>query len=184
MAISMAEPMMEGTNSKYFAPKNICGYGTPIILEESEHGTIKILIKGQGRVRLIKQTSMVPHPVFQAQIIEDTSKEFIYCHDRLERLREILFNWLDETILDVKEREAFKLGLRTIHQVVDYVSLFLIQDREIRQILLENTSLFERISILNSLLQGDLPLLEDTLVAEALKRYDNLGLEEHLAAGH
>lgn len=184
VAISMAEPMLAEAQAKCFAPKDICGYGIPVILEESPEGTLKVLIKGQGRVRLIKPTTVVPYTLYQAQTIEDTSKEFIYCHDRVERLREILYNWLDETIFDAHERESFKQGLRTIHQVVDYVSLFLIQDREIRQILLENTSLFERISMLNLLLQGEAPLSEDTMVAKALKHYDNLGLEESVVSGH
>lgn len=186
VAIAMAEPMVNAghvDSAPFYAPRTICGYGSPVILEEGLEGTLKIIIRGVGRARLIKPVSQVPYPVYSAQKIEDTTKEFIYCHDRLERLRDILFNWLDETIVDSKERESFKLGLRTIHQVVDYVSLFLIQDREIRQILLENTSLFERISILNSLLQGDLPLAEDNMVAEALKRYDNLNITAQ-ASGH
>lgn len=184
IAISMAEPMLGESQSKCFAPKDICGYGTPIILEESAEGTLKVLIRGQGRVRLVRPTTVLPYTIYQAQLIEDTSKEFIYCHDRVDRLREILYNWLDETIYDSNEREAFKQGLRTIHQVVDYVCLFIIQDREIRQILLENTSLFERISMLNLLLQGETPLSEDSLVAKALKNYDMLGLQESMVSGH
>lgn len=188
IGISMADPVLEqnsgpGQSAPFYAPRSVCGYGVPVILEEGAEGTLKIIIRGVGRARLIRPIAQLPYPIYTAQKIEDRAKEYIYCHDRLERLRDILFNWLDETIIDSKEREAFKQGLRTIHQVVDYVSLFLIQDRDIRQILLENTSLFERISILNSLLQGDYPLTEDSIVAEALKSYDTLAATAQ-AANH
>jgi len=51
-------------------------------------------------------------------------------------------------------------------------------DRQIRQLLLENTSLHERIQILSSLLRGSYPDCEDSLVVDAIKDFE-YGEVEH-----
>ena len=77
-------------------------------------------------------------------------------------------------VSDQKERDNFFKNLKSVHHIVDYISMFLIQDPQIRQMLLETTSLFERIKTLNLLLQGEAPFSENGHAAEVMKNYESI----------
>ena len=89
-------------------------------------------------------------------------------------MKKILNSWLIVAVSDQKERDNFFKNLKSVHHIVDYISMFLIQDPEIRQMLLETTSLFERIKTLNLLLQGENPFSENSHAADVIKNYESI----------
>src|SRR5690606_33744177 len=76
-----------------------------------------------------------------------------------------------ENIDDSIEREIFLSTITTAKHVVDAVSMYMIVDSEIRQLLLENVHFSERVQMLATLLKNDLGH-EDSSVADALKTFE------------
>lgn len=183
IGISMAEPLVYIYGHRRPSPKNICGVGKPIILEELYDGTLKVLVKGFGRVKLGQVQQNLPYLIYECEEYNDRHDEEGFLADtKLERLKGLLDTWILETITDSIERQHFQENIASIHQVVDYVCMFLIQDHEMRQLLLENTSLTERIQMLDTLLKGPSPFYEDSTAVQAIKNYEIL--EKTAKVGH
>lgn len=183
VGVSMAEPLVYIYGHRRPAPKNICGIGKPIILEELYDGTLKVLIKGFGRVKLGQVQQNLPYLIYECEEYSDIQDERGFVSDsKVERLKGLLDQWMLETISDSMERENFQENISSIHQVIDYICMFLIQDHEMRQLLLENTSLTERIQMLDTLLKGPTPFLEDMTAVQAIKNYEIL--EKTAKVGH
>lgn len=174
LGISMAEPVEDVAGVTRYTPKRIATMGKPILLEENDDGSIKILVKGEKRVELIHTEQNIPYLIYKCRLIPD-QKEYgplKFDSPQISRLRDILNQWVEDTIDDSLERETFFQSLHSIHHILDYLSMFMIGDRHIRQLLLENTSLHERIQMLSSLLKGEYPEGEDTIVANAIKDFE------------
>ncbi|MBK22417.1 MAG: hypothetical protein CME70_00305 [Halobacteriovorax sp.] len=183
VGISMAEPLVYIYGHRRPSPKNICGIGKPIILEELYDGTLKVLIKGFGRVKLEQVQQNLPYLIYECEEYNDQPElNGFIADDKIERLKGLLDSWILETITDSVEREHFQENISSMKQVVDYISMFLIQDHEMRQLLLENTSLNERIQMLDTLLKGPVPFLEDTTAVQAIKSFEIL--EKTAKVGH
>jgi hypothetical protein len=104
------------------------------------------------------------------------------CDSKVERLKGLLDDWVLETISDSVERKHFQDKINSIREVIDYISMFLIKDHEMRQLLLENTSLNERIQMLDTLFKGPAPYIEDIAVTRAIKSFEIL--ERTAKVGH
>lgn len=184
IGISMAEPVREirGEVSKgtpRYSPQRIATMGKPVLLEENEDGSIRILVKGERRIELLQVEQNLPYLIYRVRTLPDTRELSGMAFDspHIERLKDILNNWVEDTIEDSLERESFFQTLHSIHHIMDYLSMFMIEDSHVRQLLLENRSLHERIQMLSSLLRGENPESEDALVATALKDFENGELE-------
>ncbi len=175
IAVALAEPIPSENNmiSKY-SPLRIATKGKPILLEENEDGSLKIIVRGESRIELLKVEQNIPYLIYQVREIPDRREgnQFHFDAPKIERLKDILFHWLDDTVRDSVEREVFIESLESLHHIIDYLSMFLVQDRSMRQLLLENCSLHERVQILSTLLRGDYPDCEDDLVLTALKEFE------------
>lgn len=174
IGISMAEPIEELSGPPRYSPQRIATMGKPILLEENEDGSLKILMKGEKRVELLTTEQNLPYLIYKVRILPDLrEKQSLTLNShQIERLRDILHQWVGDTIEDSLERESFFQTLESVHHIVDYLAMFLIGDRHIRQLLLENRSLHERIQILSSLLRGEYPDCEDHLVVNAIKEFE------------
>ena len=182
IGIALAEPMApnrKGQKTKY-SPKNICSIGIPVIVEPFNEGTLKILIKGVKKVKLLSIHQNLPFLIFEAEDSIDRPQSTIMNGGEVERLRNILDLWLEENISDTTERESFQDNLKTLAHIVDYMCMFLIQDVSMRQKLLENNCLVERVRILNLLLKDSNPFEEDLLTVDAFKNFENLELTAKL----
>lgn len=180
IGISMAEPIEERSGSPRYSPQRVATMGKPILLEEHEDGSLKILVKGEQRIELISVEQNIPYLIYKVRTIPDIreSSAIAFESPHIERLKEILDNWMEDTIEDSLERETFLQTLNTLHHIMDYLAMFMVADRHIRQLLLENRSLHERIQMLSSLLRGEYPDCEDTLVVNAIKDFE-YGEMEH-----
>ncbi len=183
VGISMAEPLVYIFGHKRPTPKNICGIGKPIILEELYDGTLRVLIKGFGKVRLGAVEQNLPYLIYNCEEYPDIKDTYGLVSDsKIERLKALLDNWILETISDSVERKIFQEKINSATEVMDYISMFLIKDEEMRQLLLENTSLNERIQMLDTLLKGHAPYFEDISATHAIKSFEVL--EKMAKVGH
>ena len=181
----MAITMMSVNGSPFSSVQQhfqVCSVGKPIILEEMSDGGIKALIKGVERVKLLTPQQHLPYLICNAEVYYDQLESEVVIGSSVERLKKILNDWLVENIPSSVERQVFTQSLISVYHVVDYVSMFLIQDTEIRQLLLENTSIYERIQMLNSLLKESKPFSEDPTVVSAIKNFETL--ESSAKFGH
>ncbi|MBT7608182.1 MAG: LON peptidase substrate-binding domain-containing protein [Bacteriovoracaceae bacterium] len=184
IGISLAQPIKNqriGERTK-FTPSDICSIGSPVIVAPLNEGTLKILIKGVKRVKLLSIHQNLPFLIFEAEDFIDEQKATIMSGGEVERLRTILELWLIENINDTIERESFNENLKTLSHIVDYICMFLIQDVMMRQSLLENNCLGDRVRILNLLLKDCNPFEEDLLIVDAFKDFEKL--EKYAKAEH
>jgi uncharacterized protein len=182
ISMALAEPTAPNRKvqrTKY-SPKNICSIGVPVIVEPFNEGTLKILIKGVKRVKLLSIHQNLPFLIFEAEDYLDHPKATVMNGGVVERLRNILDLWLEENICDTTERESFQENLKSLAHIVDYMCMFLIQDVCMRQKLLENNCLIERVRILNLLLKDSNPFEEDLLTIDAFKNFEDLELTAKL----
>jgi len=182
LVVTMAEHHGVYKSFDEYGHKKIGSAGKPIVLEELPDGTLKVLIKGVCRVSLKTVVQNLPYLVCEADELHDSIESEQMLGSQVERLKDILNSWLCENIPDSVEREIFSQSLISIYHIIDYVCMFLIRDRDIRQLLLENTSLYERIQMLNTLLQEPHPYLENQSVVSAIKSYEIL--EKTAKFGH
>ncbi|MEC7277645.1 MAG: LON peptidase substrate-binding domain-containing protein [Bdellovibrionota bacterium] len=174
LGISMAEPREDVEGSLLYSPSRIATMGKPILLEELEDGSLKILVEGRQRIELMHAEQNIPYLVYRVITLPDTKSTVPLTFDssQVSRLKEILDKWVEDTIEDSLERKSFQESLKGIHPIIDYLSMFMVGDFEVRQLLLENTNLHERIQMLSTLLRGDYPDCEDNLVADAVKDFE------------
>lgn len=151
--------------------KGVGTLGRILSLEETRDGKVKAMIQGVRRTQMIELYQDSPFPVYATTEFNDRPSISRFDSDRLES---ILKDWLRRHISDSQERAAFMKDMDTPEKLVDYVSLFLIRDVEIKQLLLECASLNERAKMLNSLLIGEHPEMEDALISHAIKDYEYL----------
>ena len=178
MAISLAQPVAiskkhnQFLNRVQYRPSYICGVGKPMIIEEFGEKAIKVLIKGTGKIELLNLTQNLPYPAFEAKYIEEKGLASGFSNNLVERINSILREWININVGDSLEREAFFKGLTSVDHILDYVCMLLIQDRDIRQFMLETNSLYEKIHIINLLLTDASPLRENKTMVKALKHFE------------
>jgi Lon protease-like protein len=182
LVVTMAEHHGVYKSFNEYGHKKVGSAGRPIILEELPDGTLKVLIKGVCRVTLETVIQNLPYLVCEAEELHDEIETETMMGPQVERLRDILNSWLGDNIPDSVEREIFCQSLISIYHIIDYVCMFLIRDRDIRQLLLENRSLYERIQMLNTLLQEPHPYIENPNAVSAIKSYEIL--EKTAKFGH
>jgi uncharacterized protein len=155
--------------------KAICTIGHPTILEESvDKRAIKVFIKGDRRVRLLGRSNIFPYNEYNFEEYEDSKEPFLISTNKLENLQELLNHWLILNISDLDYREQFCEGLETAYHLIDNICLYLVEDPEVKQILLECRSLAERISLLDAILNRANSNYETTLTYRSIKAYENM----------
>ena len=182
LVISMAEPIGTSEDGEHYTPQAIATMGKPMMLEDLEDGSIRVIITGQQRVELVSVEQNLPYLVYRVRLLPDQKESQLMELEgpQIERLRSLLNAWIDDSIYDSLERETFLESLDSLHHLIDYVSMYLINDRLMKQIVLENRSLHDRVQQLYSLLRGDYPDCEDSLVALAMKDYESVELRSKL----
>ena len=161
-------------HSSYMFPKNICAIGSFEIIPSTQENVLRILIHGQKRVEIKSLVQNVPYPICHAAEIPDVFEENFFFNGKVERLNNIFNQWINQHITDSIERDLFTDKITSIKQVIDYISMFIIQDFEIKLILLKCNSTFERIEMLNILLNSSNPFIEDQIVVNAIKQFEDI----------
>jgi Lon protease-like protein len=173
IAVSWAQEQVRWDGKIKYNPQMVCTATKPVIIEEQVDG-LKIMMHGQFRAKLTHVIQNLPTLIFEAYPLPDQKENIVLPHDIIQKLKIIFDKWLVETIQDSLEREHFQKQIQTLQQIVDHICLYVIQDKETKQLLLETCSLKERLYMLNGLLRGEDPLSEDVLVRNALKNFEQL----------
>lgn len=178
IAVSLAQPLTthsfhkKGISKTQYRPSGVSGYGTPFIIESYENKAVKVLIRGVGKVILKEPVQSLPYPTFRAEYLHDREENIEFNNNAIQRINTILQNWVSINVTNSVEQEAFYSNLKSVFHVVDYVAMLMIQDRDIKQVLLETDSLFERVSMLNALLDRSGQVLENLDTANAIKHFE------------
>ena len=154
--------------------KKVGTLGKIIVIEKNSDNSITALVQGLLRVKLLSQEQHLPYPLYLCEELFDMSDEVTFLDNSLERLHKVLENWLSRHVSSVKEREKFIKDLNRPQKLINYLCMFMIKDNELKEILLENTSLAERIRLLDALLKGRSPDTEDQDMGMAIKNFERL----------
>lgn len=160
----------QGENSKPIATM-----GKILQIEERHDGSLKVLLKGLRRVYLDKVVQQIPFPIYGASAYNDFDREHFESKGRLEKFNTILNEWLYQHVPSEKDRNEFLKDLDTAQKLIDHVSLLIIQDVEIKQILLECNSLNERMQLLDTLIKSPFEK-EDPVATMAIKSFEKLDM--------
>jgi len=176
VGIALAIPVENTFHGRaYYSPRDVCGIGHPLILEEYADGTIKVLIKGFAKAKLRSIIQNLPYPIFHAELLPDKNNLSVIGESKIENLKDVLEDWLIGHVHDSLERDTISNNINSVHQIIDHISMFIIKDQDIKQVLLESDSLYERIQILNLLFpKGSTFGLEDPFISHAIKNYEIL----------
>lgn len=156
-------------------PHVICTTGTPLIIEDNEEeGFLRIVLKGEARICLKRCQQELPYPIYTADILLPNVTETVFEGDEIFYLQDLMRSWLETYILDSQEREQFLMHLNSVYRLVNNVSMLLVKDPLVKQILLENDSLPERIKLLNKLFRSQANFRENSMVVNAMISFDNL----------
>ncbi len=155
--------------------KPVATMGKILSIETKPDNTFKVLIRGIRRVHLNKQVQHLPYPIFHGELFNDIEEGIIKNFSRLEKMHLLLNEWLKIHIQHEKDRKDFLNELNTAHKLCDHVALLMIKDVEIKQIILESTSLQERLQLLDTLIRSPFEK-EDPIVAIAIKKFEKLDL--------
>lgn len=155
--------------------KKIGTIGKILMLEHNADGSMSVLVQGVIRVQLLTQEQHLPYPIFQVEDYFDlTDKNAVILDDSVERLHSILDNWLQRHISSVKERDRFLKEMNSPARLVNNLCMLVIKDVELKEIFLENTSIPERVRLMDALLRGQSPEIEDIAMSEAIKNFERL----------
>ena len=178
VVVSLSRPVTNVFGKLKFTPSDICTQGIPIIIERPEVGIIKIIIKGEKRVKLIRLEQNLPYLKFQVEDYKDQKQNpvplgrGIQGSRRAEHLKKVLFNWVERNIEDGLEKENFLSELKDVQAIVDNICMFIIKDIEMRQIFLESQGLIDRIYLLNTLLEKEDANKENSYLLEIVKDFE------------
>lgn len=160
--------------------KKIGTIGRILLLEHNADQSLTVLVQGVVRVQLIAQEQHLPYPVFQVEDYYDLEDKSAIPENAIERLHTVLENWLQRHITSVKERARFLKEMNSPHRLVNNLCLLVIKDVELKEILLESTSLPDRIRLMDVLLRGQSPDIEDMSMCEAIKNFERLEPDNNL----
>lgn len=145
-----------------------------VIHIEKKGDKYTVLVEGDVRVHLLIQIKSKPFPVYQVEAFHDQKNDNIIALNNLvERLQLIFHNWIERRPIGASEKETIIQNIKSTQSLINYLSLLVIKDIELKSIFLESILLSERIQMMNSLLKGDSPESEDPLIKDAIKRFES-----------
>jgi ATP-dependent Lon protease len=154
--------------------KKIGTVGKILILEHNADQSMTVMVQGILRVQLLTQEQHIPFPIFEAEDYFDNNEKNTVLEDSVERLHEVLADWLHRHISSTKERAKFMKEMNTPQRLINNLCLLVIKDVELKDIFLASVSLPDRIRMMDALLRGKSPEIEDMMMSEAIKNFERL----------
>ena len=130
----------------------VAGMGSVHLFEQRADGTRVVLVRGTSRVRLVSILQQDPFLLCQVEPLQDERSLDEGNQFFLQRLRQGLKQWAEETLPDADSRLAFQAGLDDPFRLVELYSHYRIQDTDIRQQILESGDLNTRVALLRRVL--------------------------------
>lgn len=155
--------------------KKIGTVGKILLLEYNQDSSMSVLVRGNKRVQLLQQEQHLPFPIFLVDDYFDrTELERAVLDDSLGRLYVVMDNWLKRHVPSVSEQQRLLKEMDTPLRLINGLSMLIIKDIELKEIFMENTSLPDRIRMMDALLRGRDPEIEDEFMSEAIKNFERL----------
>ena len=165
---------------------SICTVGTILSIENKSYGNLSVMVQGLKRIKLLEIESEVPFPKFH---FEDYNDYKSYENDNeikypatadisRNRLYGILLSWVIQHTNSANDAQLFMTNINSIEKLINNLCFYLLKDIELKQIFLQSRSLSERLQMMNLLLIGDKPELENTEICEAIKKFERLGIPQ------
>ncbi len=176
IAVGLGDTILLGDPSRpspYLRPRETLGLGLANILETYEDGSQYVIFQGIGKIRLEGIVHQEPYLLCHGEVIYDQEpSQVALLNNPIKRLESLLFTWLRHNVDDYDHLNSMLTTIKTANQIVDYICAFLVQDNDLKQILLESRSLSERIALLDALLPKNYHNRESPYVGELIKAYE------------
>jgi Lon protease-like protein len=127
---------------------DICVAGLPHILSTYPDGRMDIYITGTIKCRLTDFESEDPYKVYHYNLIEEDSTTDDYDCLELESLKTLLERWALHFLSDAGQRETFSNTLDDPELLVNYCSVFLVDEWNVKKAIMEADTLREKISLI------------------------------------
>lgn len=155
--------------------KGVGTLGKILLIDYNTDGSLSVVVQGLVRIKLLTMEVQDPFPQYHIEDYRDIDeKSQTLSNSPLERLHLVLELWLNRHVHSKKERERFMKEISSPAKLINNLCMLLIKDIELKQIFLENTSLLDRVRMMNALLVGDTPETEDIEMCEAIKNFERL----------
>lgn len=126
----------------------ICVAGLPHILSTYPDGRMDIYITGSVKCRLTEFESEDPYKVYNYRTLEeDTSIDETFDIE-LESLKTLLERWAIHFLPDPVQRETFANTLDDAELLVNYCTVFLVDEWNVKKAVMEADSLKEKIKLI------------------------------------
>ncbi len=136
--------------------REICGYGSPQIIERRDNGTLLIFITGQGKIRLGPVIEReLPFLSCEAEIVAEETVLHEVASKSLDSLHQVLSRWVQSHVPDNRQREIFTRNLKGPEEIIGAVSAYLVKDYDMQQLLLELPSLEHKVETLFRLFESN-----------------------------
>lgn len=160
--------------------KRVGTIGRILLLEHNVDKSMTVLVQGISRVELLTQEQHIPFPVFETEGYFDKDEVGAILDDSVERLHEVLSNWVQRHITSTKERTRFLKEMNSPQKLINNLCLLVIKDVELKEIFLSSISLPDRIRLMDAVLRGKSPEIEDTEMSEAIKNFERLDAQSDM----
>lgn len=136
-----------------FHPSNqyrgeICVAGLPHILSTYPDGRMDIYITGSVKCRLTDFEAEDPYKIYYYKIMEEDISIDDTFDIELESLRTLLERWAIHFLPDPVQRESFSNTLEDPELLVNYCAVFLVDDWNVKKLVMEAEDLKEKIRVL------------------------------------
>ncbi len=126
----------------------ICVAGLPHILSSFPDGRMDIYITGTIKCRLTEFMSKDPYMVYCYKILEEDLSLDDSFDMELESFKSLLERWALHFLSETGQREAFSNTLNDPELLVNYCTVFLIDELNVKKMVMEADTLREKIRIL------------------------------------
>jgi Lon protease-like protein len=159
--------------------KGIATLGKILVVDHNQDGSLSVMIQGLVRIKLLCMEVQTPYPQYLFEDYFDIDEKSQTLNDfPLERLSHVLELWLNRHVSSIKERQRFLKDVSSPAKLIHNLCMLIIKDIELKQIFLESTSLLDRVRMMNALLIGDKPEIEDINMCEAIKNFERLEMDQ------
>ncbi len=126
----------------------VCVAGLPHILSSYPDGRMDIYITGTQKCRTIKFESEDPYLVYSYKPLEEDLSIDDSFSIELESFKTLLDRWAQTFLPDAVQRETFSKTLGDPELLINYCTVFLVEELSVKKSVMEASTLREKIRIL------------------------------------
>lgn len=126
----------------------VCVAGLPHILSTYPDGRMDIYITGTVKCKLVEFDSENPYKVYYYHTLKEEMDLDSSFELEVESLKVLLERWAIHFLQDPVQRESFSHTLEDTELLVNYCAVFLVDDVEVKKMVMEAASLEEKVKLL------------------------------------